>query len=181
MIRNTSIRLSISQCLKSYSKLVMASNGDSNGSSEYTVPLQINGEEVQTENTFDVVNPATGKVLWKSASASKGEAIKAVEAAQAAFPAWSRMKPSKRRDIFLKAADMLQSRAEELGHYMVEETAADQFYASGFNVPNSVEMLKDVAGRIATIMAQVPIIAEEGKSAIVYKEPYGVVLGIAPW
>ena len=159
----------------------MNSNGHSNGSAEYTVPLQINGEEVSTEHTFDVVNPATGKLLWKGASASKEDAIKAVEAAQAAFPAWSRTKPSKRRDIFLKAADILESRAEELSQYMVEETAADQSYASGFNVVNSVEMLKDVAGRIVTIVAQVPVMASAERSAIVYKEPYGVVLGIAPW
>lgn len=159
----------------------MTSNGHSNGSSEYIVPLHINGEEVKAEKTFDVVNPATGEVIWKGASASKEDAIRAVEAAQAAFPAWSRMKPSKRRDIFLKAADILQSRAEELGRYMMEETAADEFYASGFNVPNSVEALKDIAGRISSIVATMPIMAEEGRSAIVYREPYGVVLGIAPW
>ena len=159
----------------------MTSNGLANGSAEYTVPLQINGQEVTTKNTLDVVNPATGKVQWKSAAASRGDAIKAVEAAQAAFPAWAKTKPSKRRDIFLKAADILQSRAEELGAYMIEETGSEQFFAAGFNVPTSVELLKDLAGRIVTIAGQAPVMGEEGKSAIVFKEPYGVVLGIAPW
>ena len=159
----------------------MTSNGLANGSAEYTVPLQINGQEVTTKNTLDVVNPATGKVQWRSAAASRGDAVKAVEAAQAAFPAWAKTKPSKRRDIFLKAADILQSRAEELGAYMVEETGSEPFFAAGFNVPTSVELLKDAAGRIVTIAGQAPVMGEEGKSAIVFKEPYGVVLGIAPW
>ena len=164
----------------------MATNGTNhhataNGSSAYTVPLQINGKEVETTNTFDVVDPSTGKTIWKSASASKEDAINAIEAAQAAFPAWSRTKPSARRDIFLKAADILASRRDELSEYMVTETGSTAAFAGGFNVPSSVEMLKDVAGRIITISASVPVCGEEGKSAIVYKEPYGVVLGIAPW
>ena len=152
-----------------------------NGSSLYTVPIQINGKEVETEFTFDVVNPATGEVLWASFSASKTNAINAIEAAQTAFPAWSKSKPSKRRDILLKAADIMESRAHELGRYMVDETGAVEGFATFFNVPNAVEMLRDVAGRIVTATTYMPIVAQEGKSALVFKEPYGVVLGIAPW
>ena len=164
----------------------MATNGTnrhatSNGSSGHTVPLQINGHEVETTNTFDVVDPSTGKTVWKSASASKEDAINAIEAAQAAFPAWSKTKPAARRDIFLKAAEILASRSDELQEYMMIETGSTTAFAGGFNVPNSVEMLKDVAGRIITISASVPVMGEEGKSAIVFKEPYGVVFGIAPW
>ena len=156
-------------------------HGAPNGSSGHTLPLQINGQEVETTNTFDVVDPLTGKISWKSASASKEDAINAIEAAQAAFPAWSKTKSSARRDIFLKAADILASRSDELQEYMVKETGATAAFAGGFNVPTSVEMLKDVAGRIITISASLPICGEQGKNAIVYKEPYGVVLGIAPW
>ena len=152
-----------------------------NGSSKITVPIQMNGREVQTENTFDVVNPATGKVIWESSSASKKDASNAIEAAKAAFPAWSKTKPSKRRDILLKAADILASRTDELGEYMIQETGSTEGFSKGFNVPCSVEMLRDVAGRIATITSYMPVVAEEGKSAMVLKEPYGVVLGIAPW
>ena len=151
-----------------------------NGSSTLTIPIQINGEELTTEHTLEVINPATGKVLWHSAAASVKDAISAVEAAQAAFPAWSRTKPSTRRDIFLKAADVFARRSEELSSYMMEETGAVQAYAS-FNTHNSVEMLKDIAGRIVTISGSVPVCGAEGTSAMLLKEPYGVVLGIAPW
>ena len=166
---------------------IMSTNGSenvSNGANDsprLTVPLQINGKEVKTEHTFDVVNPATGKVIWESSSASKKDAISAIEAAKAAFPAWSKTKPTKRRDILSKAAAILASRAEELGGYQTDETGAVNAYATGFNVPNAVEMLRDVAGRIVTATAYMPVVAEEGKSALVLKEPYGVVLGIAPW
>ncbi|MCJ1418137.1 hypothetical protein MMC32_004482 [Xylographa parallela] len=157
------------------------SHDGANGSSEQIIPLQINGHEVKTSTTFDVVDPSTGKVIWKSASASNEDAVNAIEAAQAAFPAWSKTKPAKRRDIMLKAAEILQSRAEELGGYMMTETGSQAPFATGFNIPTSVEMLKDIAGRIVTIAGSVPVCGEEGTNAIVYKEPYGVVLGIAPW
>ena len=157
-------------------------NGVTDGASEYVIPLQIDGNDVKTKDTFNVVNPATGKVIWKCSSASKDDAIKAAEAAQAAFPTWAKTKPSERRDLFLRAADILEHRGEELGQYMKDETGALPAVVGGFNIPTSVEMLRDVAGRIVTAIAgSVPICGQEGTSAILYKEPYGVVLGIAPW
>jgi len=50
-----------------------------------TVPLQINGEEVITSKSIHVTSPSTGKVIHKASAASVTEAVKAVEAAEAAF------------------------------------------------------------------------------------------------
>jgi hypothetical protein len=50
-----------------------------------------------------------------------------------------------------------------------------------FVVPLSIRMLRDISRRITSICGSVPIVAEEGQSAIVYKEPIGVILGIVPW
>jgi acyl-CoA reductase-like NAD-dependent aldehyde dehydrogenase len=44
-----------------------------------TVPLQINGKDVFTDKTFDVVNPSTGKVIHNSAAASLKEVELAVQ------------------------------------------------------------------------------------------------------
>jgi acyl-CoA reductase-like NAD-dependent aldehyde dehydrogenase len=156
-------------------------NGHSNGVNTYTVPLLINGKEETLASTFDVINPSTGKLQWKSSSASIEDAARAVEAAQKAFPAWSKTKPIERRDLFLRAADILQSRIGEYGRYMREETGALEGFAEGFNLPLTLNMLKDIAGRIITITGNIPEVGEEGRSAMVLKEPYGVVLGIAPW
>lgn len=155
-------------------------NGEANGT-DIVVPILINNKEEKLSSTFDVVNPATGKVLWKSSSASKEDAARAVEAARKAFPSWSKTKPAFRRDLLLKAAQILESRAEEYGRYMQEETGADEGFSTHFNLPLSINMLKDVAGRITTIDGNVPVMGEEGRSAMVLKEPYGVILGIAPW
>lgn len=148
--------------------------------SEYIIPLQINGEEVATAATYKVLNPATNQFAWQSSSASKADAVKAAEAAQAAFRAWSQTKASARRDILLKAADVLTKRADEVAGYVrVETGSVDRVVES--NVHRSIEQLLDVAGRIPTVVGHVPMSGQDGRSAMVVKEPYGIVLGIAPW
>ena len=153
----------------------------SNDAFDHVVPLLVNGKEITTETTFDVTSPVTNKVIWKGSSASKQDALKAVEAAQAAFPAWSKTKPSVRRDIMLKASEILTRRADEAAEYMEIETGSAKSYSAGVNVPASVEQLKDVAGRIVTSHGYIPTCGEEGRSAMVVKEPYGVIFSIAPW
>ncbi|KAJ4299923.1 hypothetical protein N0V90_005170 [Kalmusia sp. IMI 367209] len=147
----------------------------------YTVPLLINGKEITTSTTFPVISPSSHKQIWDASSASLEDVKNAVAAAQAAFPAWSKTKPAARRDIFLKASEIFKSRADEFGRYMEDETGAASAFSSGFNVPLGAEILKDVAGRCSSIEGSIPTCADDNTAALVVKEPYGVVLGIAPW
>lgn len=80
-----------------------------------TVPLLINGEEVHSSIKFPVIGPVSYKTIWSASSANVEFATAAVEAAQSAFPTWSATKPARRRDIFLKAADILEARCAEVG------------------------------------------------------------------
>jgi acyl-CoA reductase-like NAD-dependent aldehyde dehydrogenase len=151
------------------------------GAVTYTVPAIIGGKDVHTSSTFDVISPATGKLLHKCSSVSVEEAIQAVEAAEKALPGWKATLPGKRRDIFLKAADILDKRAHELGKYMEDETGSAAFWAGGFNIPVSSDGLRDIAGRISSLVGMMPTMADPGKTALIYKEPFGVIMGIAPW
>lgn len=146
-----------------------------------TVPLLINGEEECTPNTFDVISPYTNEPCWKAAAASPADAVRAVESAAAAFPEWSNTKPAARRDILLKAADILEQRLEENATYMRTEMGANVGASRHFVVPLSIRMLRDIAARISGVCGSVPVLEGEGQSAIVYKEPMGVILGIVPW
>jgi acyl-CoA reductase-like NAD-dependent aldehyde dehydrogenase len=147
----------------------------------YTVPLLINGKEVTTKTTFAVTSPSSHKTVWNSSSASLEDVKSAVSAAKSAFPAWSKMKHSAKRNIFLQAANVIDARAQEFADYMNIETGAADAFSSGFNVPKMADMLRDVAGRLSGVMGHIPACEEEGTSALIVKEPYGVVLGIAPW
>ena len=163
----------------------MASQMDSsrsNGvSTSSVIPLIINGKEEHTASTFDVISPYTNKTCWAAASATPEDATRAANAADAAFPAWSQTKPTVRRDILLKAADILESRLEQCAEYMRTEMGADVGASQFFVVPLGIRMLREVAGRITSICGSVPVVEEEGQSAMIYKEPMGVILGLVPW
>ena len=147
----------------------------------FTVPAIIDNKDVYFDASFSVHGPVSGNHLHDSTSASVADALSAVQSAQNAFHSWKNAKPKTKRDIFLKTAQIVEKRGAELGKYMMDETAASEFWGLGFNVPLAADMLKDVAGRITSIQGSVPVPGAEGKSAMVWKEPYGVVLGIAPW
>lgn len=143
-------------------------------------PLIINNEWITTDIKFPVHAPATGQTSGYCAGASVEDAVRAVDAAKAAFPAWSKLKAYDRRDILLKAADIMESRKEELIQYQREETGAGRpFSEITFNM--GVNFIKDFAARIPTIEGVVPSVTMDGEGAMVFKEPYGVILGIAPW
>ncbi|KAK5122884.1 hypothetical protein LTR85_003449 [Meristemomyces frigidus] len=160
------------------------SNGSSNGSTaadtSKPVPLWIAGEEVWTDTTFDVISPSTGEKLWSSSSCSVKEATRAIDAAQNALKTWRKAKPAEIRTIFLKAADIMERRQDELAGYMKSETGALDAFA-GFNMHTTIENFRDVAGRAANILGAIPQTATPGQGAFVFKEPYGVNFGIAPW
>lgn len=146
-----------------------------------TVPLQINGKDAHTSKLIDVTNPSTGKVIHKASAASVSDALKAVEAAEAAFESWADLPADQKRNIFLRAADILERRTEEVGKWEEDEAGATTFYASGFDVPTAVSGLRDVAGKISGLAGTFPSLTDPGRSALILKEPYGVILGIAPW
>lgn len=147
----------------------------------YVVPAIINNADTFFGDAFPVYAPASSEQIYECTSASASDALNAVSAAQNAFGGWRNTKPGTRRAIFLKVAEVVERRGDELGRYMAEETGAPESWGAGFNVPVAVDMLRDIAGRITSIQGSVPIIAAEGKSAMVLREPYGVILGIAPW
>lgn len=145
------------------------------------IPLILNGRDVTTETTFPVVSPVSTKTVWKCSSATKSHVLEAASSAQEAFRTWSATKPSTRRDIFLRAAELINQRRSELGGYMREEIGADQAYQD-FILGLTIEGLKDTAGKISgALQGDVPVSNHDGMHAIIYKRPYGVVLGIGPW
>ncbi|KAF7332267.1 Clathrin assembly protein [Mycena kentingensis (nom. inval.)] len=145
-----------------------------------TVPLLVNGREKVSSSTFPVVSPISHKPLHASSCASSEDTALAIAAASAAFIEWKKTKPIARRNILLKAADLLIENTEILKDAMMQETGSGVPFAM-FNVNTAAELIRDTAGRIGGIAGSIPTAQEDGTSALVLKEPYGVVLSIAPW
>ncbi|KAJ5982629.1 vanillin dehydrogenase [Penicillium sp. IBT 35674x] len=125
-------------------------------------------------------SPVDRKVKHKSSAASSEDAIKAIESAQKAFESWSQTKPTERRDIFLRAAEILIKRKQESHSYAAAETGLPELVSNtGFNL--TYQSCIEIAGLINAIRGEVIPSTGQGSSALMYKEPYGVILSIGPW
>jgi succinate-semialdehyde dehydrogenase / glutarate-semialdehyde dehydrogenase len=83
----------------------------------------INGEWLNADSgkTFNVTNPATDAVIGNVPDMGAAETKRAIAAAEAAFPAWSK-KTSKERSIILrKWFDLIIAHTDDLARLMVIE------------------------------------------------------------
>ena len=71
--------------------------------------------------TFEDLNPYTGEVYAHVPAGQREDATRAIEAAWEAFPKWAETPPGKRRKIFLKAAEVMEDREDDLVKAMMEE------------------------------------------------------------
>src|SRR6185312_7977007 len=74
--------------------------------------------------TFDDHDPFTGDVVARVAACTRDDARRAIDAASDAFPGWWQTPPAEKQRIFLKAADVLESRADEVAGWLTRETGA---------------------------------------------------------
>ncbi|MEV5033164.1 aldehyde dehydrogenase [Sphingobium sp. LMC3-1-1.1] len=131
-------------------------------------------------STFDRANPVTGDIATRAAAATVDDAIAAVEAAKAAFPAWSALGPNARRAALMKAADALDARAGDFVDAMMEEIGATEGWAR-FNIALSSAMVREAASLTTQIGGEVIPSDKPGCIAMAVREAAGVVLSMAPW
>lgn len=129
---------------------------------------------------FERHNPMTGGVVTRAAAASVDDAIRAADAAAAAFPDWSRTAPAARRKILLSAADRLEARMDDFIEVMGQETGATAGWA-GFNVMLAAEVLREAASLTTQISGEIIPTNRPGSTAYGVRQAAGVVLAMAPW
>jgi len=141
--------------------------------------LYINGQFVPASNgeTFEVRNPYSGKVVTESASASSADCKAAVDAAAEAFKTWGRSSLATRRDIFLKAAELVQT--DKYRTMIIdsaqEETDAAPYYAY-FNWFMAVDALRTQAALVEKLRGEIyPSGVVPGAEILAERKPMGVV------
>ena len=132
------------------------------------------------QKTFEDLDPYTGDVVAEVPAGGAEEARQAVEAAAAAFPAWAESLPAERQRIFLKAADVLEGRRDDVVGLLARETGCTFGFAMfqmGF-VPGLLRQAAAIA--YAPIGTVIPS-DHPGTLAMGLRRPVGVVAAIAPW
>jgi len=142
----------------------------------------IGGEwtDADTGKTIDVTNPADGAVLGTVPDMGEAETRRAIEAAEAAWPAWRARTAKERAQILRKWYELMIANTDDLAMIMTLEQG---------------KPLAESKGEIAYAASFIEWFAEEGKRAygdvipqhladkriIVTKEPVGVCAAITPW
>lgn len=144
--------------------------------------LLMGGEQCAAHQgaTFTRTNPLTDDTVTQAAAASAGDAVRAVEAAAKAFPAWSATGPGEKRAKLLKAAELMEARQADFIQRMVDETGATPGWA-GFNVMVAASILREAASLTTQVGGEVIPSNVPGSLAMGVRVPCGVVVGIAPW
>lgn len=147
-----------------------------------SLDLLIGGAESAAESgrSYDRIDPVTGKLATKAAAAGVEDALRAVAAAEAAFPSWSQTGPEARRTLLLKAAEIMEARSADFVDAMVEETGATTIWA-GFNVHLAAGILREAGAMTTQGGGEVIPSNKPGTLAMAVARPRGVCLGIAPW
>ena len=147
-----------------------------------TLHMLIGGEALAAtgDRTFIRNDPVTGEVATVAAAASVADALKAVAAAQAAFPVWAAMGPTDRRRLLNKAADVMDAKTPDFIAAAIAETGATGPWI-GFNVMLAANMLREAASMVTQIGGEIIPSNKPGTLAMGVLKPRGVCLGIAPW
>ena len=140
----------------------------------------IGGQWAAAAELFDDLDPYRGTVMARVAAGTRADAARAVDAAAAAFPAWSAMPPAAKQTLFLKAADIVERRAAEITALLAVETGCAGGFA-GFQILTATRLLRQAsnwgylpAGEV--IRSDIP-----DTFALALRRPLGVVAGISPW
>jgi succinate-semialdehyde dehydrogenase/glutarate-semialdehyde dehydrogenase len=142
----------------------------------------INGKWANADSgkTIDVTNPATGAVLGTIPNMGAAETKRAIEAANAAWPAWRKRTAKERANILRKWFNLMMENQEDLAVILTAEQGKPLAEAKGEIAYGAsfVEWFADEAKRIYgdTIPGH-----QADKRIVVVKEPVGVVGAITPW
>src|SRR5919199_5947325 len=143
----------------------------------------IGGEWVPADSgeVYEVTNPANPtEVLGTTPRSGEGETKRAIEAAAKALSEWREMLPSARGVILMKAADVIESRAEELAELMAREVGKPMG-ESRAEVARAAAIFRYYGSEGWRLNGVMPPSTRPGISISSVREPLGIVALITPW
>ncbi len=151
-------------------------------SSLFRQQCYINGEWVDADSreVHSITNPATGEVLGTVPNMGAAETRRAIEAADAAWPAWREKTAAERAAILRRWFELMLAHKEDLARLMtleqgkpISESRGEVNYGASF-----IEWFAEEGKRIYgdTIPQH-----QADRRIVVIKQPIGVCAAITPW
>lgn len=129
--------------------------------------------------TFDVINPATGEVIYQVEVADEKIKQQAIASAQRGFATWSAMSATQRSRLLLKAVALLRERNDELAKIEVLDTGKPWQEASVVDVESGADSIEFFAGLAPGIEGNQQQV--DGDFYYTRREALGICAGIGAW
>ena len=144
--------------------------------------LFIGGRFVPAANgeTLATLNPHDNSVIAEVAMAGRVDVDRAVAAAKAAFPKWSRLAAMERGRLLLKLADAIEANADALARLESLDTGHPIRDTRNLDVPRTAATFRYFGGMADKFEGSV-IPVEQGFLNYLMREPVGVVGQVVPW
>lgn len=134
----------------------------------------INGEK------YDIVNPATGRVVGRTAWGGAPDADAALTAASEAFHEWKRSSGATRSGMLRRAAELIRQRSDEIAEALTLEQGkplTDSHREISFTA-RVFDYYADIATSLGGTWRQSTL---PDVRSLVIQQPAGVVVAIVPW
>lgn len=137
--------------------------------------------KASTATSFiDVKNPATQDVVGRVPLSPSGEVRAAIDAAQAAFPAWRKVPIQQRQRIMLKYQSLIRDNTDALAYWITLENGKTLADAKG-DIFRGLEVVETCCNMADKMMGETLGDIASNIDCISYRQPLGVCAGIAPF
>ena len=133
-----------------------------------------------TGERFDVLNPATEKVIASVASAEIADADAALDAAEAAMKEWAARTPRARSEVLRKAWELMTARLDEFAHLITLENGKARGDAIG-EATYAAEFFRWFAEEAVRADGMITHAPASGARIIVQHKPAGIAVLVTPW
>jgi succinate-semialdehyde dehydrogenase/glutarate-semialdehyde dehydrogenase len=142
----------------------------------------INGQwqNADSGKTIDVTNPATGEVIGTIPQMGAAETKRAIEAANAAWPAWRKKTAKERANLLRQWFNLMMAAQEDLAIILTAEQGKPLAEAKG-EIAYGASYIEWFAEEAKRIYGDIIPPHQGDKRIVVTKEPVGVVAAITPW
>ncbi len=140
----------------------------------------INGKFIRNgQASMDVISPLTGEVISTLPLSTYADLDEAVKAAQAAFPAWSKLTLKERVQVFFRYRALLGQQMDELTKLVQLENGKTYDEAKA-EIEKSMELCEFAVSMPQLVSNEVQEVSQ-GVECRIEKKPLGVVASIAPF
>ena len=142
----------------------------------------IDGAWVQADSgkVLEVRNPANGELVGTVPAMGQAETRRAIEAANAAQPAWRAMLAKDRSAILRRLFDLMIANTDDLAAIMTAEQGKPLAESKG-EIAYAASFIEWFAEEAKRVYGQTIPQNMKGRRIIVTKEPIGVFAAITPW